>query len=110
MLTMNIQEYANLPENQDGFFVEKWRNNRYFVYHRGWAVLSNSISVAKDELRVTAKTPTLRSGSFGLPSLHLSANFKGVSVMRPQSFAMIHAIADQYTTQHNTRHNGKDPR
>ena len=54
---MNIQDYANLPENQDGFFVERWRKNRYFVYHRSWSVFGYSISVAKEQLREIASNP-----------------------------------------------------
>ena len=61
---MTIFEYANLPENRDGFFTEKLFGGKYYVVrHRGFcsglvpclgsAPISDarSISTAKQDLR-----------------------------------------------------------
>ncbi len=52
---MLISQYANLPENCDGFWVEKLHNKThgcsFLVYHRGLTEFCDSISKAKKALR-----------------------------------------------------------
>ena len=53
---MTIFEYANLPENRDGFFTEKLFGGKYYVVrHRGFCSglipHIGSISKAKQDLR-----------------------------------------------------------
>lgn len=56
---MLISQYANLPENRNGFWVEKLysetRQRSYLVYHRGLTEFRDSISEAKKALRDRAK-------------------------------------------------------
>ena len=52
---MLIQDFANLPENRSGFWVEKLYSNfnqcSYLVYHQGLTEFRDSISDAVNRLR-----------------------------------------------------------
>ena len=51
---MTIEEYANLPENKSGFWVEKtispYSFYPYRVYHNGFTTIAMTISEAKQKL------------------------------------------------------------
>lgn len=52
---MLIQDFANLPENRSGFWVEKLYSSlgevSYLVYHQGFTELRDSIFDAKQRLK-----------------------------------------------------------
>ena len=53
---MTIQDYANLPENKSGFWVEKLYGEKtgsctYLVYHQGMTEFCDSITDAIQRLR-----------------------------------------------------------
>jgi len=77
---MTIFEYANLPENRDGFFTEKLFGGKYYVVrHRGFcsglipclgsAPISGarSISTAKQDLRDHCQRDIAKKSYYSAP-------------------------------------------
>jgi hypothetical protein len=75
---MLISQHANLPENRNGFWVEKLYNEThrcsYLVYYRGLTEFRDSISEAKKALRDRLSISTVSSVDSRTPAFHLPPN------------------------------------
>ena len=71
---MLISQHANLPENRDGFWVEKLYNEThgcsYLVSHRGLTEFRDSISEAKKALRDRLSISTVSSIDSRTPAFY----------------------------------------
>lgn len=54
---MTIKEFANLPQNLNGFWVEHYSRHSWRVYHNGLSTIAPTISHAKQDLRDRVNSP-----------------------------------------------------